>query len=160
MKPTRGVLDPTTDAKDFFGDTTGLTGITETNKPNDDLPKESYSQKEYQKNLVNGMSNVTQEASNDTASEEEHATTNNPISREIPHTSDQTQDQPVSLESLSPSVQGEQSISGDMPAPESDDDTLENAHAVGEQLDEDEEHPKPLDLGEDIDKAEEYLKTH
>lgn len=54
----------------------------------------------------------------------------------------------------SPAVLGEESISGDTPNPDSDDDTLENAHAVGEQLDEDEEHPKPIDIARDIDNAE------
>lgn len=58
----------------------------------------------------------------------------------------------------SPSVQGEESVSGDMPDPESADDTLMNAHAMGEQLDEDLEHPKPLDIAGDIDKAEEAFK--
>ncbi len=58
----------------------------------------------------------------------------------------------------SPSVQGEESVSGDMPDPESADDTLANAHAMGMQLDEDLEHPKPLDLAGDIDKAEEAFR--
>ncbi|CAN5135389.1 hypothetical protein BH09PAT1_BH09PAT1_2880 [soil metagenome] len=60
----------------------------------------------------------------------------------------------------SPSVTGESSVSGSDPDPESDDDTLLNAHAVGLQLGEDLEHPKPLDLGGDINKAEEYIKDH
>lgn len=59
-----------------------------------------------------------------------------------------------------PSVVGEQSISGDMPDPESDDDVLENAHMMGLALDEDEEHPKPLNIASDVQKAEEYRKTH
>lgn len=58
-----------------------------------------------------------------------------------------------------PSTQGEQSISGSAPDPESDDDTLENAQNVGEQIDEDPEHPKELDLGGDIDKGEEEIRT-
>ena len=61
---------------------------------------------------------------------------------------------------LPPSVIGEQSVSGDMPDPESDDDTLENEHEVGLKLNEDEEHPKPLDLAGDMNKAEEYHKRH
>jgi hypothetical protein len=59
------------------------------------------------------------------------------------------------IELKSPAIQGEESVSGLMPDPESDDDTLMNAHAVGEQLDEDLEHPKPLDIGRDINEAEE-----
>jgi hypothetical protein len=60
----------------------------------------------------------------------------------------------------SPDETGEQSVSGDMPDPASDDDALENAHAVGLRLDEDEEHPKELDIASDIDKAEEYHRSH
>lgn len=56
--------------------------------------------------------------------------------------------------------QGEQSVSGSTPDPESDDDTLENAHNMGLQLNEDDEHPQPLNLAADIDKAEEYHRTH
>lgn len=59
------------------------------------------------------------------------------------------------LDSSSPSVRGEQSVSGDMPNPASDDDTLANAQAMGFQLDEDSEHPKPLNMAGDFDRAEE-----
>lgn len=48
----------------------------------------------------------------------------------------------------SPAEQGEESVSGDAPDPESDDDTLLNAHAVGAQLNEDLEHPQELDSSE------------
>lgn len=59
-----------------------------------------------------------------------------------------------------PSNQGEQSVSGSTPDLESDDDTLANAQEAGEQLDENEEHPKEIDLGGDVDKAEKYHRTH
>ena len=61
---------------------------------------------------------------------------------------------------MQPESADEQSMSGSTPHPESDDDLLENAHAVGEQLEEDEEHPKEVDIARDIDKNEEYLRTH
>lgn len=60
----------------------------------------------------------------------------------------------------SPSELGEQSISGTTPDPSSDDDTLENAHIMGEQMNEDEENPKEIDIARDIDEAEEDLRTH
>lgn len=47
-----------------------------------------------------------------------------------------------------------------MPDVESDDDLLQNAHDVGLQLDEDEEHPEEVDIGRDVDNAEEYEQTH
>jgi hypothetical protein len=59
-----------------------------------------------------------------------------------------------------PYVQGEQSVSGSTPLPGSDDDMLANAQAMGQQLGEDEEHPKELDIARDVDKAEEHLRTH
>jgi hypothetical protein len=55
---------------------------------------------------------------------------------------------------------GEQAVSGSTPDPTADDDTLEAAHAVGTQLNEDEEHPQELDIARDIDKAEESIRTH
>lgn len=57
-------------------------------------------------------------------------------------------------EDAPPSVKGEQSISGDMPDPESDDDVLKAAHQVGVGLDDKPGKPKPLDLAGDVEKAE------
>jgi len=56
--------------------------------------------------------------------------------------------------STQPYSQGEQSVSGSSPDPESDDDTLANAQAVGMQLLEDVEHPQEIDIARDIDAAE------
>jgi len=49
---------------------------------------------------------------------------------------------------------GADKVSGTEPDLESDDDTLENAHEVGLQLDEDYSHPEPLDIARDVNKAE------
>lgn len=57
-----------------------------------------------------------------------------------------------------PYIEGEESISGSATEPEEDDDTLENAHEMGQQLDEDPEHPKEIDIARDIDKAEEEIR--
>jgi len=54
----------------------------------------------------------------------------------------------------SPEIVGEESVSGSEPDPESDDDLLANAQAVGEQLGEDPEHPEEIDIARDIDAAE------
>lgn len=40
----------------------------------------------------------------------------------------------------------------------SGDDTLENAHIMGEQMNEDEENPKEIDIARDVDEAEEDLR--
>ena len=55
---------------------------------------------------------------------------------------------------------GEQEVSGSTPDPDADADTLANAQAVGTQLDETADTPQELDVGGDIDKAEEYERTH
>lgn len=57
-------------------------------------------------------------------------------------------------------VIGEQSVSGDMADPASDDDTLEMSHEMGLRLDEDDEHPQEIDIASEIDKAEEYHRTY
>ena len=63
-------------------------------------------------------------------------------------------------EPLSPEREDEQSVSGTMPDPESDDDTLKNAQQVGMQAGESTQHPEELDIARDIDKGESYNNTH
>ncbi len=60
----------------------------------------------------------------------------------------------------SPAMEGEQSVSGSTPDPESDDDTLANEKKVGHQMGETLEHPEELDSARDTDKAEDDLQTH
>lgn len=57
----------------------------------------------------------------------------------------------------SPDEIDEQSISGSAPDPDSDDDTLQNAQMMGQQLEEDTENPEELDLARDINKAEKFV---
>lgn len=66
----------------------------------------------------------------------------------------------TSDDEMSNQSKGEQSVSGHLPDPESDDNSLQNAHAVGLQPDEDEEHPKPLDIASSVDAAEKYHRQH
>lgn len=95
-------LDPTRDAADMLGDTSGLTGVTQGGpqqvgaEPDENIqdetyfrggviehptknnptgiPKEALSDKVYNKNTLAGMSSVTQKASEDDASEDERET--------------------------------------------------------------------------------------
>lgn len=53
-----------------------------------------------------------------------------------------------------PEYYDEETISGSMPDPESDDDTLKNEQEWGLYLDSDSEHPQELDLAEEVAKAE------
>lgn len=49
---------------------------------------------------------------------------------------------------------GEQTVSGSMPDPESDDNTLDNAHEFGLYDDQDEEHPGELGVDNEVRKDE------
>lgn len=194
-------LDPTRDAKDLLGDTTGLTGITDgkpkkvsaepdepfydmTNEPAGSLGKQSnapatnsgmdramVSDKANANATLNDMSSTRAAINDDTASgvttpgQPTSNVTNN--TGNDPQTTNQQQNNttPVSDDGNNtmqtpmspPSIQGEQSVSGDMPDPGSDDDTLANAQAMGQQTEEDPEHPEELDIARDVDNAEEAL---
>ncbi len=66
----------------------------------------------------------------------------------------------ISMSNTQPEELDELSNSGSTPDPDSDDDTLKNAQAAGFQLEEDIEHPQELNMARDLDKAEEYHRTH
>jgi hypothetical protein len=57
---------------------------------------------------------------------------------------------------------GGQSVSGSESDPTADDDTQANAFGMGEQLgeDADAENPQPVGLGEDVDRSEDWDRTH
>ncbi len=59
-----------------------------------------------------------------------------------------------------PGVAGEQSVSGDTPDPESDDDVLLNAQQVGLHVDEDEETPEELNIAEEVEAAEKQRRGY
>lgn len=59
-----------------------------------------------------------------------------------------------------PQLDGESSVSGSMPDPESDDDTLKNAHDMGLQRGENYDNSEPLDLSRDVDTNEKYQQNH
>jgi hypothetical protein len=149
-KLKKDTLDPTHNMQDIMNDTSGLTGITGDSNPtnnkgqgfekNDDVAR-SMSDEEY------GHAIAVAEGRDEPG--------------EMPSLEEQTgQDVEQMSDKTPPEVRGEQSESGDMPEPSADDDTLSNAQAVGLRQDEDSEHPKPLDIASDIDKAEEYQRFH
>lgn len=61
---------------------------------------------------------------------------------------------------LSPEREDEMSVSGHMPDPESDDDTLANAHQMGLQRGETYDNALELNLDRDLDSNDTYAKTH
>jgi hypothetical protein len=173
-------IDPTTQADDLMGDTSGLTGIT-VNKTQSDTAQDSGSvantnigsskstDVSEEKQPVSYQSDTMKDRAEDIATEEE----DNPqllrdyADNDIPpgNEGQQSNEERLSAEAdnmmqkrmAPPSVSGEQSVSGDMPDPESDDDTLQNAQDMGMQLDEDDEHPQEIDIARDIDRAERAL---
>jgi len=153
-KLKKDTLDPTHDMKRIMNDTSGLTGITGDSNPknnegqgfenNDDVAR-SMSDEEY------GHAIAVAEGRDEPGD----------IPDKMPSVKEQTREDIEQMTNRTPpEVKGEQSDSGDMPVPSSDDDTLANAQAVGLRQDEDPEHPKPLDIASDIDKAEEYQRSH
>jgi hypothetical protein len=137
----RTPLDPTNDARTFMGDISGLTGVS-VDEDGSVMPTD------YSKPLSRTMSKAAYDSAIATAEGKDNDDeVSTPGSQNLP-------------EELQKDDYGEQSVSGDMPDPESDDDTLENSHKMGLRLDEDEEHPKELDIASDIDKAEEFHRTH
>jgi hypothetical protein len=150
----------------------GITDIKTTDTTHNSLSPELTNETEYAKNTRKGMSDEMLADAKDTATEEDQ---DDQTTRVNTHTNESAylvnvkdaagDDSPGSEEintrqasySQDDSL-GEQSISGSTPDPTSDDDTLEAAHAVGTQLDEDEENPQDLDIARDIDKAEKALR--
>lgn len=61
---------------------------------------------------------------------------------------------------LSPERLDEQSVSGSMPDPESDDDTLKNAHQMGLQRGETYDNAKDLDISRDVDSNAKFKQDH
>lgn len=185
--PKQRPIDPTKNAQDIFSDTSGLTGITTSspkeggadptekvpdssnlpgtlvNEPQDQpeygIPKEATSNKVYVKNARDGMSQEQGEKSDDVASETDLPSRlsenySEPTSFDV---SNQQYTTNTTSQPSSPARYGEESVSGDMPTPQSDDDLLQNAQDVGTQIQEDPEHPEEVDIGRDVDKAEEKI---
>jgi hypothetical protein len=192
-------IDPSTNAEDILGDTSGLYGVTRgssstTSAEPDDVSKDSlyfrggelsedpntsqgqdktqFSDRYYNKQVLKGMSTIRAGRNDAIASGSDGDTEDiDALPKGNPHVDDviasslglaHDEDQILSQDSSyhQPYNQGEQSVSGTTPDVESDDDTLENVHAVGQQLEEDDEHPQELDIARDIDEAEDYHHSH
>lgn len=59
-----------------------------------------------------------------------------------------------------PQLEGEASVSGNMPDPESDDDVLKNAHDMGLQRGETYDNAQSLDEARDVNSNEKYQHDH
>lgn len=176
-------LDPTQNAAELMGDTSGLTGITVNNThsgpvqgkgsvANTQTASGNQTQDPTPSDPALGISDTMKARAEDVATDEDKGDTpgmTTPEGHNLPLGGNLPSDDSLSIAAdpdsnlqqriMTPSMQGEQSVSGDMPHPESDDDTLANAQAMGMQLDEDPEHPQELDIARDIDNAEESLRS-
>lgn len=162
-------LDPSSDAEEMMGDTSGLTGITRGG------PQDGFTTSDNDKRALANRSDYRKEQDANMASEEDHpekiatntlgesektgVTVNakDAAGDDSPHTDEINT---VRAPFQQPENLGQQAANASMPDPTSDDDTLQNAQAVGTQMDEDDEHPEELGMGRDIDKAQEYHRTH
>lgn len=137
--------DPTEHGDEFLADPTGLTGVTQSNQ---DIPDNASDAEK--------MSDETFEESLDKASDFGERSENN--LKPLTDTDDQIDIDGAGTNS--PESVGEYDESGSAPDPDSDDDVTEAAQDMGIGLDADPEHPKELNIADDIDKAEEYQHTH
>ncbi|MDQ5951018.1 MAG: hypothetical protein QG639_295 [Patescibacteria group bacterium] len=152
--PLGNPIDPNTDAQQLFSDPSGLTGVTDTTAS--------------QQKTVTGGDLLDQEEMSSQADGTVSIFDDEAIDRDLGRRTDDLQDDPDNLlleqlddsandtisEATPPEVLGEQSVSGDMPDPESDDDTLLNSHQVGLRMDEDYDNPQPLNVAADVAAAE------
>lgn len=140
------------------------------------LSPELYDTEEYDKNTLEGMSQVRSDEVEDLATEKDTEGSDmhkEPFDPNLKPYTVNKQDAPgddtpgtedmntASAPFAHPSNEGQQSISGSEPDPTSDDDTQAAAHAAGMQLNEDSdmEHPQEIDLARDIDEAERDLRN-
>lgn len=150
-------LDPSGDFAEMINDTLGLTGITTNNKKH--TPPQVVSSSNVA-TASNFRHDKNMEIAGGTIEESSTDKTQN-IKKSEEEGEDTSYLQNETLNSAyADYVKGEQAVSGSTPDPESDDETLINAKDMGLALNEDEEHPQELGLGRDVDKSEEYQKTH
>lgn len=158
-------LDPSADAQDFMGDTPGRTGITVNNSPNQPSAIPSHNKNDYAAGEnANSPSSIPisttmSQAKYDEAMEQSELGDTKPGAGlgSAPHTTEPTDELSNSGHSAS-----EEDAGGSGSDPENDDDTQKTAQNMGIATNEstEQDNPQELDVGSDMDKAEEYHKTH
>lgn len=150
--------DPTADFEEMINDASGLTGIT-TNDGDENKNARDHDVA-HVKDSSDYRNQVNEEAGFSTSNPDKTTNKMTDLGTSQNLHDDATNQNETLKEAYSPAVEGEQSISGDMPDPSSDDDVLQNAQNMGVAVGEDTEHPQTLDIAGDMDKAEEYQRTH
>jgi len=162
QKAKGNIINITQNAQEILPDRDQLTGVTVSNQ-GDDLSKTDVFGEPNKESVREEMSDTAQAANIYKGSDPDNVQGAIPTREKLkppPELDIQGTGNDTLNEATPPSIEGEQSVSGDMPDPASDDDTLENAQVMGFKLNEDEEHPKPLDTASDVDAAEEYHRRH
>lgn len=179
-----GLADPSGDFYNFGGDPTGISGATVSTKPSKHQTKDQVSDKIYDNNTLLRMSKDRAKINKDYASEKdaiEEIPSELPEDTSIEERTGEAQDLAVkgnetaadaerdTLTSEAPFTHvdnlGEQdALGGSASAPESGEDSDAQGARVG--FDHDENHDgdgygnDEVDIAEQIDKAEEYHRTH
>lgn len=141
---TKKPLDPTANTDQFNTDTTGSTKYF---PPDQNVPGQTHSD-------MPGISKSMSRASYNEAVNQSSLSDSKAPGSPTPSSDD------INSMTKPPHIVGEQSISGDMPDPDSDDSVDAAANQMGIGLSNNTENPAELDIASDIDKAEEYNKTH
>lgn len=147
--------DPTSNLQTFTGGVTyGFTGVTAQSDDQDQILDDALktdAESEDGTNLLSIKSpTVMRKAAHMRASSDDDI--DDPDDLLLEGMDDSSND--TIYDGASPSILGEQSVSGDMTDPESDDDMLLNSHQVGLRLDEDEDNPQELNIAADVAAAE------
>lgn len=148
--PIQNSHDPTHNAADRFGDIRSHSGI----------PQEAQNDYVYDQKTIQNMSSKRAHFIEDIAQETHSVPSPSQPQSFVDHQAQHDIAISTTAATNHPANQGEQSVSGTAADPESNDDTLANAQAVGFQPNEDSEHPQEIDAARDIDNAEEYIRTH
>jgi hypothetical protein len=146
-------LDPTLDPQDLMGEVAGRSGITQSHIPNQSRQK-AFQTDQTATDPTNMLSTrsgrVKKRVAEMDGNDEDVLNDQDDLQiRQFRTHGDETLD-----DAASPQLLGEQSVSGDMADPESDDDMLENAHQMGLQMGADDDNPQELDMAGDVAAAE------
>lgn len=149
-------IDPSRNPQAAMGDTYGLTGITADQEDADEDKDQDLQDalviditSDDPTNMLSINSDTVQMKAANIRRSQRTDSTDELLLEELDDASNDT-----IYDGVSPSILGEQSVSGDMADPESDDDMLLNSHQMGLRLDEDEDNPQELNIAADIAAAE------
>jgi hypothetical protein len=164
-------IDPTVNAADIIGDTTGKPGMTTnviqtpktvTVNPN---PADPDQNPKTPQTLPDNVAKLAQDRATEPGQQDSDqsavtATTHSQMGQtegELDLDGEPDIHNSEFISPASPDELDEQSFAGSAPDPDASNDTLQNAQMMGQQMEEDSEHPQELDIARDINEAEEFV---